>query len=169
MCNTKTDLLHKVKQSYKILLFHSTVIHMFYIHSLPYTSVTIVLKMGPYCLCLQAECSDEGPEMGYGSFHQQYWLDGRIVAVGVIDILPFCVSSVYLYYDPEFASLSLGSYSALRLVFITHMEGIVHSWALKDLRWVITRASINERCQHTQYLTTWGIFGWAPMIKILPQ
>ncbi len=25
---------------------------------------------------------------GYGSFHQQYWLDGRLVAVGVVDILP---------------------------------------------------------------------------------
>lgn len=54
--------------------------------------------------------------MGYGSFHQQYWLDGRIVAVGVIDILPACVSSVYLYYHPDFTSLSLGSYSALRSV-----------------------------------------------------
>ncbi|MEQ2188606.1 hypothetical protein GOODEAATRI_016807 [Goodea atripinnis] len=55
--------------------------------------------------------------MGYGSFHQQYWLDGRIVAVGVIDILPTCVSSVYLYYHPDFASLSLGSYSALRFYY----------------------------------------------------
>ena len=36
------------------------------------------------------------------------------VAVGVIDILPNCVSSVYLYYDPDFGHLSLGTYSALR-------------------------------------------------------
>uniref|UniRef100_A0A8C6U9F0 Arginyl-tRNA--protein transferase 1 n=1 Tax=Neogobius melanostomus TaxID=47308 RepID=A0A8C6U9F0_9GOBI len=68
---------------------------------------------------LEAEYSDEGPEVGYGSFHQQYWLDGRIVAVGVIDILPSCVSSVYLYYDPNFAALSLGSYSALREIAFT--------------------------------------------------
>ncbi|CAL1578324.1 unnamed protein product [Knipowitschia caucasica] len=68
---------------------------------------------------LEAEHSDDGPEVGYGSFHQQYWLDGRIVAVGVIDILPSCVSSVYLYYDPDFASLSLGSYSALREIAFT--------------------------------------------------
>ncbi|KAK6328958.1 hypothetical protein J4Q44_G00009360 [Coregonus suidteri] len=61
----------------------------------------------------------DGPEVGYGSFHQQYWLDGRIVAVGVVDILPTCVSSVYLYYHPDFASLSLGSYSALREVAFT--------------------------------------------------
>ncbi|KAG7230086.1 hypothetical protein INR49_009806 [Caranx melampygus] len=65
----------------------------------------------------KAEYSPDGPEVGYGSFHQQYWLDGRIVAVGVIDILPTCVSSVYLYYHPEFASLSLGSYSALSALF----------------------------------------------------
>uniref|UniRef100_A0A671WXW9 Arginyl-tRNA--protein transferase 1 n=1 Tax=Sparus aurata TaxID=8175 RepID=A0A671WXW9_SPAAU len=68
---------------------------------------------------LEAEYSPDGPEMGYGSFHQQYWLDGRIVAVGVIDILPTCVSSVYLYYHPDFASLSLGSYSALREIAFT--------------------------------------------------
>uniref|UniRef100_A0A8B9HSZ4 Arginyltransferase 1 n=1 Tax=Astyanax mexicanus TaxID=7994 RepID=A0A8B9HSZ4_ASTMX len=70
---------------------------------------------------LQAETSPDGPEVGYGSFHQQYWLDGRIVAVGVIDILPNCVSSVYLYYHPDFASLSLGSYSALRSLFLMHL------------------------------------------------
>ncbi|TDH01054.1 hypothetical protein EPR50_G00176130 [Perca flavescens] len=68
---------------------------------------------------LEAEHSPDGPEVGYGSFHQQYWLDERIVAVGVIDILPTCVSSVYLYYHPDFASLSLGSYSALREIAFT--------------------------------------------------
>ncbi|XP_019953162.2 arginyl-tRNA--protein transferase 1 isoform X4 [Paralichthys olivaceus] len=68
---------------------------------------------------LEAEYSPDGPEVGYGSFHQQYWLDGRIVAVGVIDILPTCVSSVYLYYHPDSASLSLGSYSALREIAFT--------------------------------------------------
>ncbi|CAD5117517.1 DgyrCDS6284 [Dimorphilus gyrociliatus] len=53
-------------------------------------------------------------EVTYGSFHQQYWLDDRLIAVGVIDILPKCVSSVYLFYDPEFNFLTLGTYSALR-------------------------------------------------------
>lgn len=52
---------------------------------------------------------------GYGSFHQLYILDGKVIAVGVIDILPKCVSSVYLYYDPDYSFLSLGTYSALRL------------------------------------------------------
>ncbi|XP_048577514.1 arginyl-tRNA--protein transferase 1 isoform X3 [Nematostella vectensis] len=58
------------------------------------------------------------PHMGYGSFHQQYWLDGRIIAVGVLDILPSCISSVYLFYDPAYSHLSLGVYSALREVYL---------------------------------------------------
>ncbi|KAJ1526140.1 hypothetical protein ONE63_009301 [Megalurothrips usitatus] len=57
-----------------------------------------------------------GPPQGYGSFHQQYWLDDKLVAVGVIDILPRCVSSVYFYYDPEYSDLSLGTYGSLREV-----------------------------------------------------
>ncbi|XP_038613511.1 arginyl-tRNA--protein transferase 1 isoform X4 [Tachyglossus aculeatus] len=68
---------------------------------------------------LEAETPSNGPDCGYGSFHQQYWMDGKIIAVGVIDILPYCVSSVYLYYDPDFSFLSLGVYSALREIAFT--------------------------------------------------
>ncbi|XP_041921571.1 arginyl-tRNA--protein transferase 1 isoform X4 [Alosa sapidissima] len=68
---------------------------------------------------LEVETAADGPELGYGSFHQQYWLDGRLIAVGVIDVLPSCVSSVYLYYHPDFSNLSLGVYSALREIAFT--------------------------------------------------
>ncbi|XP_023976966.1 fibroblast growth factor receptor 2 isoform X5 [Physeter macrocephalus] len=68
---------------------------------------------------LEAENPPNAPDCGYGSFHQQYWLDGKIIAVGVIDILPYCVSSVYLYYDPDYSFLSLGVYSALREIAFT--------------------------------------------------
>ncbi|VEN52615.1 unnamed protein product [Callosobruchus maculatus] len=61
---------------------------------------------------LKPENVPEGP--GYGSFHQQYWIDGKLIAVGVIDILPRCVSSVYFFYDPDYRSLTLGTYGALR-------------------------------------------------------
>jgi len=57
---------------------------------------------------------------GYGSFHQHYILDDKIIAVGVIDILPYCVSSVYFYYDPEYAFLTVGTYSALRYAAVMH-------------------------------------------------
>ncbi|VEN52608.1 unnamed protein product [Callosobruchus maculatus] len=66
---------------------------------------------------LKPENVPEGP--GYGSFHQQYWIDGKLIAVGVIDILPRCVSSVYFFYDPDYRSLTLGTYGALREVYFT--------------------------------------------------
>lgn len=54
------------------------------------------------------------PPCGLGSFHQQYVINGQLVAVGVIDILPKCLSSKYLFWDPDLAFLSLGKYSALQ-------------------------------------------------------
>ena len=41
-------------------------------------------------------------------------MDGKLIAVGVIDILPQCTSSVYFYYDTDYSFLSPGVYSALR-------------------------------------------------------
>lgn len=54
------------------------------------------------------------PACGYGSFHLQYYLNKKIVACSVIDILPGGVSSVYFFYEPDLAFLNLGVYSALR-------------------------------------------------------
>eukprot|EP00744_Colponema_vietnamica_P018402 GILI01025967.1.p1 GENE.GILI01025967.1~~GILI01025967.1.p1 ORF type:complete len:268 (-),score=55.07 GILI01025967.1:156-911(-) len=56
-----------------------------------------------------------GTSHGYGSFHQRYRLpDGRLIAVGVVDILPSCLSSVYCFYDPDFFALSPGVFTALQ-------------------------------------------------------
>ena len=54
---------------------------------------------------------DSGPP--HGSYHYQYCIDGEIFAVGVLDILPHCVSSVYLYYDPKYSFLSPGTLTSL--------------------------------------------------------
>ncbi|XP_039756399.1 arginyl-tRNA--protein transferase 1 isoform X1 [Pararge aegeria] len=72
---------------------------------------------------LMEEHSEVGPPCGYGSFHQQYWLDGKLIAVGVLDILPKCVSSVYFMYDPQHMNLTLGTYGALReIAFTRHLH-----------------------------------------------
>ncbi|KAG0331320.1 Arginyl-tRNA--protein transferase 1 [Podila humilis] len=52
--------------------------------------------------------------MGYGTYHHCYYIDNRLVAVAVLDILPESISSDYFYYDPSLACLSLGKYSTLR-------------------------------------------------------
>lgn len=60
-----------------------------------------------------------GVAPGYGSFHQKYYIDGKLIAVSVLDILPNCMSAVYFFYDPEYSFLSLGTYSALREISFT--------------------------------------------------
>ncbi|OQR98557.1 arginine-tRNA protein transferase 2 [Achlya hypogyna] len=54
------------------------------------------------------------PGSAEGSFFQLYRLDGELVAVGVVDVLGDNWSSVYFFYKPAYASLQLGTYSALR-------------------------------------------------------
>lgn len=49
-----------------------------------------------------------------GSYHQCYRLGGKLIALGVLDLLPQAVSSVYLLYDVEYEKYSFGKLSALR-------------------------------------------------------
>lgn len=41
-----------------------------------------------------------------------YRLDGELIAVGVLDILPGCVSSVYFMYNAKWEKYSLGKVCA---------------------------------------------------------
>jgi len=50
----------------------------------------------------------------YGTYHQLYRINGKLIAVGVIDILPSGLSSVYLFYDPDERHLVLGKVTALK-------------------------------------------------------
>eukprot|EP00118_Oscarella_pearsei_P007208 m.34466 g.34466 ORF g.34466 m.34466 type:complete len:441 (+) comp31984_c0_seq14:808-2130(+) len=62
---------------------------------------------------------EDGPPFGYGSFHQQYRIDGELIAVGVLDIVPNCLCSIYMFYDPDYSFLSIGTYTALREIHFT--------------------------------------------------
>ncbi|KAI0282296.1 arginine-tRNA-protein transferase [Russula aff. rugulosa BPL654] len=70
----------------------------------------------------------------YGSYHQLYRLDGRLIAMSVIDILPSCVSSVYFMWEKDYEKFSLGKLSALREISLakeftmlaSHSETLIH-------------------------------------------
>jgi arginine-tRNA-protein transferase len=55
-----------------------------------------------------------GKEQLLGSYHQCYRYDGRLVAMGILDLLPHCVSGVYLLYHSDFEQWQFGKLSALR-------------------------------------------------------
>ncbi|KAF3008623.1 Arginyl-tRNA--protein transferase 1 [Curvularia kusanoi] len=55
-----------------------------------------------------------GKSQELGSFHQCYRLDGRLIAMGVLDLLPHCVSGVYMLYHSDYEAWQFGKLSALR-------------------------------------------------------
>ncbi|ALC41363.1 Ate1 [Drosophila busckii] len=108
-------------QSYELYQKYQITIHndppknrQAYMEHLQQTPMKEFVKYAAGFFCLQLGKTQDGPEMGYGSFHQQYWLDEKLIAVGVIDILPGSISSVYFFYDPDYSFLSLGTYGSLR-------------------------------------------------------
>lgn len=56
-----------------------------------------------------------------GTYHIYHRIDGRLVAVGVIDILSKYLNSAYFIYDPEFNFLNLGVVGAIREIEFMHM------------------------------------------------
>ncbi|KAL8953893.1 MAG: hypothetical protein Q9222_000267 [Ikaeria aurantiellina] len=57
-----------------------------------------------------------------GSYHQCYRLGGQLVAMAVLDLLPDCVSSVYLIYHRDVQDWYFGKLSALREISMA-LEG----------------------------------------------
>ncbi|KAF2005121.1 arginine-tRNA-protein transferase 1 [Amniculicola lignicola CBS 123094] len=62
--------------------------------------------------------SNDGKPQKLGSYHQCYRLDGRLIAMGVLDLLPHCVSGVYFVYHSDFEKWSFGKLSAMREIIL---------------------------------------------------
>ncbi|KAF9584288.1 Arginyl-tRNA--protein transferase 1 [Lunasporangiospora selenospora] len=85
----------------------------------------------PLTATKEEDWTEEDP--GFGSFHQCYYLDEKLIAVSVIDILPECVSAVYFFYDPDYSALSLGKYSAQKEIALAQTLGSKPGY--EDLRY----------------------------------
>jgi len=73
----------------------------------------VTMRQWERFLCSPPRYFNNKTNQNLSAYHQQYWLDGKLIAVGVTDWLEDCYSSVYLYYDPDYSDLSLGTYTAL--------------------------------------------------------
>ncbi|GFR87448.1 arginyl-tRNA--protein transferase 1 [Elysia marginata] len=121
---------------------------------------------------LQEQHGANVPSQGYGSFHQQYWLDGNIIAVGVVDILPTCLSSVYLYYDPDYSFLGLGVYSALReIMFVRELQRSATALQYYYMGFYIHSCpKMKYKAQfHPSDLVCPESYQWVPMPQCLPK
>ncbi|XP_046417336.1 arginyl-tRNA--protein transferase 1 isoform X5 [Neodiprion fabricii] len=110
-----SEYISTSKQSYELYKKYQMAIHKDRAEQVTQQQYTRFLVESP----LQEWVPADGPPQGYGSFHQQYWLNNQLIAVGVIDILPSCISSVYFFYDPIYSHISLGTYGSLREVMLT--------------------------------------------------
>lgn len=83
-----------------------------------YYSFYQFLVEGPFPLEFDAPM---GYIQGYGNYHQHYKVGDLLIAVGVVDILPSGLSSVYLFYDPSFSHklVALGKYAILKEIEYT--------------------------------------------------
>ena len=55
-----------------------------------------------------------------------YYLEDRLVAVALVDVLPHALSAVYCYYDPDHRTRGLGVYSVLRQLELARARGRPH-------------------------------------------
>ena len=69
----------------------------------------------------------DGKERQVGSYHHCYRLDGKLVAIGVLDLLPNCVSAVYFFYHESVHCHSPGKLGALREIALA-IEGGYRWW-----------------------------------------
>ena len=65
----------------------------------------------------------DGQERKLGSYHQCYRIDGKLIAVGVLDLLPQCVSAVYFMYHESVHQHGFGKVGALREIALAKEGG----------------------------------------------
>jgi arginine-tRNA-protein transferase len=71
----------------------------------------------------RSKATFDGRERRLGSYHQCYRIDGKLVAVGVLDLLPQCVSAVYFMYHEDVHNHGFGKLGAIREIALAREEG----------------------------------------------
>jgi len=60
------------------------------------------------------------------SFEMRYLHEGALVGVAIVDRGAASLSAVYCYYDPDYAELSIGTYSILKQIELCRAGGLRH-------------------------------------------
>ncbi len=80
---------------------------------------------------------------GYSTFGNeiQYYYEGQLVGIDLIDYLDDGISANYFYYDPDYSRLSLGTYSLLKQIEFAKK---------RELSWIYLGYYVAE-CQSLRY------------------
>lgn len=109
------------------------------------------------------ETRPDGTKKRLGSYHQCYRLDGKLVAVGVLDLLPQCVSSVYFFYHESIHRFSPGKLGALQEIALASEEG--YRWWYPGY-YIHSCAKMRYKMDYTpQYILDPATLSWDPLDK----
>lgn len=56
----------------------------------------------------------------------EFRIDGRLLAISVVDLLPKALSAIYTFYDPDYENLSPGSFAILWQIQFCQQENLDH-------------------------------------------
>lgn len=109
----------------------------------------------------------------YGTHHQLYRIDGELVAMSVLDILPGCVSGVYFMYSNKWEKCQFGKLSVLREAALARE---MYAAGLPNLKWVYLGFYIHS-CQKMKYKGDYSpsylldpeTYEWFPMKDCTPE
>ena len=103
----------------------------------------------------------DGRERRLGSYHQCYRIDGTLVAIGVLDLLPQCVSAVYFIYHESVHQHGFGKVGALREIALAKEEG--YKWWYAGF-YIHSCIKMRYKGDYTpQYMLDPGSYNWDPL------
>jgi len=83
----------------------------------------------------------------YGTYDLIHKINGKIIAIGILDIMPESVSSVYLYYDTDYSFLNIGVFTALKEIEYTLF---LQKYLSKSIKYYVMGFYIYD-CQKMKY------------------
>lgn len=102
-----------------------------------------------------------GVQQQLGSFHQCYRLDGRLIAMGVLDLLPHGVSGVYFIYHEDFEKWNFGKLGAVREIALAAESGYEYYYMGYYIHSCAKMKYKND--YRPQYVLDLETFGWDPL------
>ncbi len=87
------------------------------------------------------------------SVQSEYYIDGKLVGAGFIDISSNALSSVYFIYDPDYSSYSLGVFSVMKEIEIGRELGVSY---YNLGYWIKKNASMSYKGNYSPHQT----FNW---------
>ena len=108
-----------------------------------------------------------GRERKLGSCHQCYRIDGQLIAVGVLDLLPQCVSAVYFMYHESVHQHGFGKLGALREIALAKEEG--YRWWYAGF-YIHSCVKMRYKGDYTpQYMLDPDSYGWDLLDDVLKK